>query len=213
MGENGRSMIGIVIWILRFTKKEHALVANYRKAHKHFLMFMTVDAFLSFALITTGLHYFGPEAWAAHEKFILKHPGVIPAPVDKFLDYATREREAAFWLGAEPGDLYTYQPSLSGKQTVSYYVRELDSTIANVPTISVTTYRNILVYEENPHITLGTTTKALLSDGKTVEFDTEFLKRVLVTFKNDPSIVSIEYRDTQSIKLLLADSVNLKPLG
>lgn len=206
-------MIGIVSWILRFTKKEHALVANYRKTHKHFLTFMAVDAFLSFALITTGLHFFGPEAWAAHEKFMLKHPGVIPAPLDKFLDYVTREKETAFWLGAAPSDLYTYQPSLSGKEIVSYYVRESDSSSANVPTISVTTFRNALVYEENSHLTLGTTKKAQLSNGETVEFDADSLKGELISFQNDPSIVSIEYLETQSVKHLLVAAANLKRLG
>ena len=207
-------MLSIAHWILRVFKKEHLLLTNYRRTHRHFFAFLTVDAILSVGLVTTGLHFFGPEAWASHENFMLTHPGVIPAPVDKFLDYATREKETSFWLGAVPSNLYTYQPNISGEEIVSYYVQKLNLPKGNVPTISVTTYRNPLVYEENSHRLLDTnTTQAKLSNGETVVFDTNSLKNEVITFNNRPTIVTIEYSKTHSLRQLMTDAANLKLLG
>ena len=83
-----------------------------------------------------------------------------------------------------------------------------------MPTISVTTYRNPLVYEENSHRLLDTnTTQAKLSNGETVVFDTNSLKNEVITFNNRPTIVTIEYSKTQSLRQLMTDAANLKLLG
>ena len=47
-------MIYLYRWILKLRKKEHILRTNYHRSHPHFLLFIGLDAVLSFALVFTG---------------------------------------------------------------------------------------------------------------------------------------------------------------
>ena len=175
---------------------------------------MGLDALLSIGAVTVGLHFFGPAAWSNHEAFMLKYPGVIPAPVHKFLDFVTREHQITYWIGSIKNDLYTFQPSTDGKEVVSYYSGNSKPPYVNIPIITITTYRNSSVYQTATHRLLADTNKQMvIQGGKTIEFDGASMKSEVIRFQNKPVIITIEYQTTQYETDLIVDAENLKPLG
>jgi len=204
-------VISIIRWILGLINKEHLLVTRYRKSHPHFIFYLGLDAVLSGLLIVGGFHFLGPSTWVAHEKFVLAHPGVIPMPLDNFLDYVSREPESIYWLGSAPGDKYTVDRANGDGAMVTYFPSGSSSANANQPKETIETYKNLAAYATDVHPLMGTnSTKIVTASGTTVEFDEGSMNYENVTFKGKPEIVIISYPASQLAMTLMKSANNLK---
>jgi hypothetical protein len=207
-------MLAFLRWLHVLARKEHVLRTNYHRAHPHFLIYLAADAIITVALVSTGFHYFGPQVWSGHEKFMIEHPGIIPAPVNKFLDYMTGEEEDIFWIGPSEGNRYTIKTENHKFHRISYYLSNAYSTPLDQPHLTITTYINKKSFASDVRSLLGAQTeKRMLSGGNTIEFASKSPKSGVITFPTRSEIVAIDFLRTQSKESLLAAAEKLKEIG
>jgi hypothetical protein len=207
-------MIAIIRWVISFIDKEHVLVNRYRKSHPHFIWFLSLEALISGALIVGGLHFFGPTLWTSHEEFMIEHPGVIPMPVDKFLDYVTREAETVYWLGPAKRNSYTIDTSANGMYVVTYIPQDPISSHSGALNMSITTDKNLAVYKKNLHAAIDAgSQKIALENGDTVEFSNDSPNAEVITLSGRPEVITIRYPTMQSANNLIKNADRLKIIG
>lgn len=207
-------MVVILRWLVRVARKEHSLWTNYHRAHPHFLIYIAADAIITVSLIATGFHYFGPQAWESHNRFMIEHPGIIPAPVDRFLDYMTREETDIFWIGPQEKSRYTIETVSHVIHRISYFSKSAESLAEDQPQVTVTTYPDQQTFVNDVRPLLGAQTeKRVLSGGNTIEFADKSPKSAIITFPSRSEIVAIDFRTTQSKEYLLATAEKLKEIG
>ena len=208
-------MIAVLRWVLKIARKEHTLRTNYHRAHPHFLAYLAVDAVISVALVAGGLHYFGPLVWGSHERFMIEHPGIMPAPVDRFMDYMTGEEEGnIFWIGPSEGHKYTVETVNHRFHRISYFLSNAYSTPKDQPQLTITTYVNNKTFMNDIRPLLGTQTeKRMLSGGNTIEFASKSPKSGIISFPTRSEIVAIDFRTVQSKESLLATAEKLEEIG
>jgi hypothetical protein len=115
-------MIAIYRWILGLLKKEHVLRTNYHKSHPHFLLYIGLDALLSFALVFGGFQIFNPRTSSAAQNLI--HAGGVALSANDFVNHAREMKVDTFWLGAISGYDNTINHKTPGVVDV-YYVPQL----------------------------------------------------------------------------------------
>lgn len=207
-------MLVFLRWLQVLARKEHLLRTNYHRTHPHFLIYLAIDAIITVSLITTGFHYFGPPIGIQHERFMLEHPGIVPAPVDNFLDYMTREEAGIFWIGPREGNKYTIETVNHKFHRIAYFLNNAYSTPLDQPKLTVTTYINQKTFLEGVRELIGSQTeKRLLSGGNTIEFATKSPKSAVITFPTRPEIVAIDFQTTESKEALIAAADKLKEIG
>lgn len=207
-------MLALLRWLHILARKEHVLRTNYQRTHPHFLIYLAADAIITVSLVATGFHYFGPQIWKSHESFMIAHPGIIPAPVDKFLDYMTGERKDIFWIGPREGNRYTIENVNHKFHRISYFLENAYSTPLGQPQLTVATYIDQKTFLRDVHILLGSQTeKRLLGSGNTIEFVAKSPKTGVVTFPDRSEIVSINFQTTESKEGLLAAAEKLREIG
>lgn len=207
-------MVAIFRWLLRFAKKERTLWTKYHRAHPHFLIYLAADAVITVSLVATGFHYFGPQDWEGYERFKIEHPGIVPAPVDRFLDYMTREETDIFWIGPQEKSRYTIETVSHVTHRISYFSKFAESLATDHPQLTVTTYPDRQTFVNDVRPLLGVQTeKRVLSGGNTIEFANRSPKSAIVTFPTRSEIVAIDFRTTQSKEYLLATAEILKEIS
>jgi len=208
-------MLALIRWFHKLAKKEHLLRTNYHRSHPHFLIYLAADAIITVALVSTGFHYFGPQVWKSHEQFMIEHPGIIPAPVDKFFDYMAGEEEGnIFWIGPSQGHRYTVETVNHKFHRISYFSKFAESLAEDQPQLTVTTYVNKKIFTDDVRSLLGVQTeKRMLSGGNTIEFASKSPKSGIISFPTRSEIVAIDFRTIQSKESLLAAAEKLKEIG
>lgn len=145
---------------------------------------------------------------------MLEHPGIVPAPVDNFLDYMTREEAGIFWIGPREGNKYTIETVNHKFHRIAYFLNNAYSTPLDQPKLTVTTYINQKTFLEGVRELIGSQTeKRLLSGGNTIEFATKSPKSAVITFPTRPEIVAIDFQTTESKEALIAAADKLKEIG
>jgi hypothetical protein len=204
-------LVAIIRWILSLLKREHLLRTRYHTSHPHFLWYVGVDALLSITFIVGGLHYFGPVSWVSHEQFALNHSGVIPMPVDKFLDVVTRESEMVFWLGPVKTDNYAINSNIKGEYEIIYFPKGSNPAVKNGQNLTITTYLNRNVYFSAVHPLLVMDIKELVPGShNTVEYNSITLNSEIVALKNKPEVIVITYPKAQTVQTLIKNANALK---
>lgn len=204
-------MLAFLRWLHVLAKKEHVLRTNYHRSHPHFLIYMAADAIITVSLIATGFHYFGPQIWENHERFMIAHPGIVPAPIDKFLDYVTREEAGIFWVGPLEGVQYSIDTENHKLHRIKYFPLSAGATAAAQPSLTVTTYKDKQTFSGDLRLLLSSQTeKRLLSGGGAIEFESESPRSAIITFPTRPEIVAIDFNEIQSVESLLAYGEKLR---
>jgi hypothetical protein len=204
-------MIAIFRWISRLVKNEHILRARYHRSHPHFLWYLSLDAVISIILIVGGMHFFLPMSWTTHERFAINHPGVIPMPVDKFLDIVSRESEGMYWLGPVKADKYTIDLTKDEGFVITYIPPGTNASNQFQRKFTITTYINRAIYLSEADALLDMNSKKIsLPSGNTVEFSEASLDREIVNLKGRPTIVAISYPEAQTARTLIKNADALK---
>ena len=207
-------MVVILRWLLKVARKEHTLWTNYHRAHPHFLIYIAADAIITVSLVATGFHYFGPQDWEGREKFMIEHPGIVPAPVDRFLDYMAREETGIYWIGPQEKSRYTIETVSHVIHRISYFSKFAESLAEDQPQVTVTTYPDQQTFVNDVRPLMGPQTeKRMLSGGNTIEFASKSPNSAIITFPTRSEIVAIDFRTTQSKEYLLAAAEKLKEIG
>ncbi|MDP1711820.1 MAG: hypothetical protein Q8K86_05125 [Candidatus Nanopelagicaceae bacterium] len=178
------------------------------------MLYLGADALISVALVAGGFHYLGPQIWESHERFMIEHPGIVPAPVDRFLDYMTGEEAGIFWVGPSEGGRYTIETVNHKFHRVSYFLSNAYSSPDDQPQFTITTYINRLTFVNDVRPLLGVQTeKRMLSGGNTIEFADKSPRAAVITFPTRDEIVAMDFPHTQSKEGLLAAAEKLKEIG
>jgi len=179
------------------------------------LAYLAVDAVISVAIVAGGLHYFGPLVWGSHERFMIEHPGIMPAPVDRFMDYMTGEEEGnIFWIGPSDAHEYTVETVNHKFHRISYFLSNASSSPKDQPQFTITTYINKETFINDVRSLLGAQTeKRMLSGGNTIEFASKSPRSGIITFPTRSEIVAIDFQTTQPKEHLLAMAEKLEEIG
>lgn len=145
---------------------------------------------------------------------MIEHPGIVPAPVDRFLDYLTSEEAGIFWNGPREGNRYTIETVSHRFHRISYFSKLAESLAADQPQVTVTTYPDQQTFVNDVHSLLGAQTeKRMLRGGNTIEFAGKSPKSAVITFPTRSEIVAIDFRTTQSKEYLLAVAEKLREIS
>ncbi|MFZ2226869.1 MAG: hypothetical protein WA090_00280 [Candidatus Nanopelagicaceae bacterium] len=179
------------------------------------MAYLTADAVISVALVVGGFHYFGPQIWESHQRFMIEHPEIVPAPVDRFLDYMTGEEEGnIFWIGPSDAHEYTVETVNHKFHRISYFLSNAYSSPKDQPQFTITTYINKETFVNDVRSLLGAQTeKRMLSGGNTIEFASKSPRSGIITFPTRSEIVAIDFRVTQSKESLLEAAEKLEEIG
>lgn len=201
-------MIAIFRRLLKMIKKDHQLFSGYEKSHPHFGRYLAIDAALSVSLILIGFQLISPLKVSSKS---LESCGVTSISADKLINYAKSENRSAFWFGPVPGNMYSINVTRPGTTVITYLPTCLVPSAKKISQLTVKTYGNTADYMAGVHpLSKGSNMKSVADGEMTVEFDKTKLDREIITFKNLPEIVTVNYPTVQASQTLVKSAGNLK---
>jgi hypothetical protein len=202
-------MIAVYRWILGLRKKEHFLRTNYHASHRHFLLYMSLDAVLSFALVFAGFQILGPHASVAKE---LVQVGAVPITGDELINHVREEKLDAYWLGSILGFKFFINHQLKGITDISYLPATPDSSGKNLVAYEVTTYRSRKDWDGRPHSLLAVSnTRIIKVNGDlTIKINTDSMTIAIATLRGHSEIIEMNYSASQTVKTLEANAISLR---
>jgi len=201
-------MLVIIRFLAKYIRKEHLVLSRYDKSHPHFKWFLGLDAVLSVLLVFGGLQF---AASSPSTSSLLKTCGVTPLSVAELTNYVKDENKPVYWLGPMPGNTYTINNTQPDTRLITYLPACLVPSKENNLSLTVETYNNLASYMAHMRPLTGAISERLVTaKGATVEFDKVSMNREIVTFKDRPEIVVINYPTRQTAQAMMKDADSLK---
>jgi len=202
-------MIAVYRWILGLTKKEHILRTNYHRSHPHFLLYMGLDAVLSFALVFGGIQIAWSHSSGAEK---LVRAGAVIVSDDELINDVKKENVDAYWLGPIPGYRYTINHEVSGIADVLYLPKASEQSNMNLFSYEVKTYINKKAWDAQMHPLLATanTTTIKINNGLSIKINQASMKGEIATFGGQTEIVAIAYPASQSLQMMIKNAESLR---
>jgi hypothetical protein len=204
-------MIALYRWILGLMKKEHILRTNYHRSHPHFIIYMGLDALLSFGLVFGGFQIFRPHSSVAQE---LVQVGAATVSADDLIKQVKKEKVVAYWLGPISGYQYTINHQELGIADIFYMPTGSDPSDMSVFRYEVKTYRNEAVWDSHTQnlLTTANTRTITINKGLSIKINHASMKDAITTFAGHAEIVAMAYPVAQSFKTMERDAESLKPV-
>lgn len=204
-------MIAIYRWILGLMKKEHILRTNYHRSHPHFLLYIGLDAVLSFALVFGGIQIATSHS---SDEQKLAHVGAVAIPSDELINLVKKENVDAYWLGPISEYKYTIHHEVSGIADISYLPKVSDQTNMGLFLYEVKTYKNKKVWDARTHTLLATsgTITITTTQGLSIKINPASMKGEIITFGDRSEIVGIAYLTPQSRQAMIKNAESLRPI-
>ncbi|HEX7405850.1 MAG TPA: hypothetical protein VF307_08005 [Candidatus Nanopelagicaceae bacterium] len=198
-------MIAIYRWILRLTKKEHVLVTNYQRSHPHFLLYIGLDAVLSFALVFVGIQIANSHSSVSHK---LVEAGAATISAEQLSNLVKNEHIDAFWLGPMPEDEYTINHEISGIADVFYLPKVSDQSSGNLYVYEVKTYENKGIWDAHTHSLLSSANTSTIRINKdlSIKINRASMKGEIATLANKSEIVAIAYPTAQTLDTMIKNA-------
>jgi len=141
----------------------------------------------------------------------LEHSGVVAMSAADSTKHINGEGTVVYWLGPISGYKYTHIDNALPVITMTYWPEGSDITIANQSTLTIATYDNLKVYAANLHpLEDPNTAKIVTARGTTVKFSEASMDYEIVTFKDAPEIIVINYPTSQLATTLMKNAEALK---
>lgn len=211
-------MIAVYRWILGLLKREHVLRTNYHKSHPHFLLYIVLDALLSFGLVFGGFQIFRPHVSIAEE---LVEAGAVTISADGLIVHVKENNLDAYWLGPISGNEYAMNHEMQGVVDIFY----LPETTAQSNWIAhlhaekkyryeVKTYRNQGVWDAHTHPLLATSNTTTIKINKvlSIKINRSSMKGEIATLTGHSEIIAIAYPTAQSLDTMIQNAKNLTPI-
>jgi len=137
--------------------------------------------------------------------------GVTSISADKLINYVKSENRSTFWFGPMPGNMYSINVTRPGTSVITYLPTCLVPSDKKIPQLTVKTYSNTADYITAVHpLSQGSNMRSVTAGEMTVEFNNAKLDREIITFKNQPEIVTVNYPTLQTSQTLIKNAGNLK---
>lgn len=175
--------------------------------------------FLGFVLVNTLLWpvvvYVGLQISASHSPQIvqdlMKTSGVQTMTAEQLIATVTSQSRPVFWLNRMTGDMYSDNTSVNGIDVISYVPSDANPAHLNQLDLVVKTYKDSTVYNMQLHPLAGGSDTVVENIGNvSVTYSPASPDHSVITFKDRPQIVSIDYPAFRDVSTLLLDAQNLQ---
>ena len=107
--------------------------------------------------------------------------------------------------------MYSINVTRPGTSVITYLPTCLVPSDKKIPQLTVKTYSNTADYITAVHpLSQGSNMRSVTAGEMTVEFNNAKLDREIITFKNQPEIVTVNYPTLQTSQTLIKNAGNLK---
>lgn len=192
---------------------EEVIDSERRGQRRSFLGFLLLNV-----LIWPVIVYVGLQISAAHSpavtKSLMKSSGVQAMSADQLVATVKGQGRPVFWLGRLSGDKYSQNTTVSGVDLISYLPDNANPMYLNQLDLVIKTYKDLNVYNTQLHQLFAGSGTVVENAGRvTVTFRPTSPDHSVVTFKDRPEVVAIDYPGFQNISTLVNDAQNLAPIS
>lgn len=187
-----------------------ALYSDHRARRMRFLGFVLVNT-----LFWPVVVYVALQISASHSPQIvqdlMKTSGVQSMTADQLVATVTSQGRPVFWLNRLSGDMYSDNTSVNGIDVISYLPSDANPAHLNQLDLVVKTYKDSNVYNMQLHPLAGGSGTVVENVGNvSVTYSPTSPDHSIITFKDRPQIVSIDYPAFQDVSTLVMDAQNLQ---
>lgn len=175
--------------------------------------------FLGFVLANTLFWpvavFVGLQISASHSPQIvqdlMKTSGVQRMTAEQLIATVTSQGRPVFWLNRLSGDMYSDNTSVNGIDVISYLPSDANPAHLNQLDLVVKTYKDANVYSMQLHPLAGGSGTVVENVGNvSVTYNPASPDHSVITFKDRPEIVSIDYPAFRDVSTLVMDAQNLQ---
>lgn len=205
-------MLAIYRWVRLFIRKEHFLRSRYHRSHRHFPLYIALDAVVSFAVVFGGFQIANASNSTDPYSVVLEHAGAKALTIPQLVKHIREDGRSVYWLGPKVGYFYSPNCILGDVVTITYIQNPKDLYDLDAPQLAIETYDNSRSYEA--HI------DAFNENARSQRHIADVSKRVVeidpartmaaVWFNDDPHIVVINYPTEQSFDSIMRDADSLR---
>lgn len=179
------------------------------KSRNRFLKFLLLNA-----LIWPMIAYVGYQISESHAPEISETlqttSGIKALSAEELAATVMDEGRPVFWLGRLSGDRYTDITTKGGVDVITYLPQGVDPANLNQFGLIIKTYRDGKLFNTQLHPLLGPNSLVVEHvGGVTVSYDPQIPDHSIVTFKDRPQIVTINYPGFQNPSTIVLDAQNL----
>ena len=204
-------MLALIRQLIKLFKKEHLLVSRYERSHPHFFWYLGLDAVLSVGLVF-GAFYFATSNNSVAQRLV--HVGNVAMSADKFVTHIKENHVSAFWLGPIAGSQYSVNHMTPGMTEVFYTPQGSNVSRLTKFTYKITKYQNQSVYTKDvqPFAENFEDMSIPVNDKIVLKINKTSMQSELVTYNNQPIVVTVTYPNAQTLKTMIRNAQLLKPV-
>ncbi len=186
--------------------------SDRRAGRMRFLGFFVLNVLLWPAVVYVGL-----QISASHPpqvvQALLKTSGVQHMTADQLIATVASQGRPVFWLNRLSGDTYSHNSTVNGVDVISYIPTGANPAHLNHLDLVVKTYRDSSIYNVQLRPLAGGSDTVVKNVGNvSVTYSPASPNHSIVTFKDRPQIVAIDYPAFQDVSTLVMDAQNLTPI-
>jgi len=191
---------------------EYVFDSDRRTRRMRFLGFLLLNI-----LIWPVVVYVGLQISASHSPQIIqtmmKKSGAQSMTADQLIATVSAQNRPVFWLSRLSGDMYSDNTTVNGVDVISYLPHGANPAYLNQLDLVIKTYRDANVYNMQLHPLAGGSGTVVENVGNiSVTYSPASPDHSIVTFKDRPQIVAIDYPSFQGLSTLVMDAQNLEPI-
>lgn len=186
------------------------LYSDRRSRRMRFLGFVLANTLFWPVVVFVGL-----QISASHSpqivRDLMKTSGVQKMTADQLIATVTSQGRPVFWLNRLTGDMYSDNTSVNGIDVISYLPSNANPAHLNQLDLVVKTYKDLNVYNMQLHPLAGGSGTVVENVGNvSVTYSPASPDHSVITFKDRPQIVSIDYPAFRDVSTLVMDAQNLQ---
>jgi hypothetical protein len=204
-------MFAIARLFLGLFQKDHLLLADYRREHPHFFLYLSADAAISCLLVFGGFQIARANTPPTLQNIQAEHAGAIAMTENQLTQHVRADRRIVYWLG--PVSTWAYAPNCitPGLYSVAYLPNG-QSDLANIHTqeITIQTYANDAALAA--HATGNPPDSVQIakdSRGDLVSYDPSNMRWATVNLKGKAQVVKMNFPQIQNASELIQDAETL----
>lgn len=205
--ENG---LNEIISLEEDTFSEDVIDGDRRSRRLRFLGFVLANTLFWPVVVFVGL-----QISASHSpqvvQDLMKTSGVQRMTADQLIATVTSQGRPVYWLNRMTGDMYSDNTSVNGIDVISYLPMDANPIHLNQLDLVVKTFKDANVYSMQLRPLAGGSGTVVENVGNvSVTYSPASPNHSVVTFKDRPQIVSIDYPSFQDVSTLVMDAQNLQ---
>lgn len=186
--------------------------ARFREGHPGFLWFLAVNIVVAPLLAYAGLQIVESHAPSVSNA-IMMSSGIQSLTAAELVDYVRLGHGTAYWLDAAAGDKYTIDSSHNGVNLISYLPAGATPSGPNHATLNIKTYRDITVYNSQLRpLSSSENAQVVTPYGAIVQYNASSPNHMIVSFRDRPEIVAVDYPSVQTPTSFIQDADRLIPI-